>query len=149
MTTQTRRHSRVPRLYGKNKNGEPCSTSRKRRYGQACCPHAPPAKKVMPYGYATTATQHTLTIPSGPYRGKYHLMTCCQMCGDSMNAQAAADPASFATKYVVRKLSSGALVLKNPHTGRATQVVYPAGVNTRQPTKRHTRKSNRTKRRHR
>jgi len=126
MVTLTKSRSRRPVLYGKNKNGESCSKSRKGRYGQACCPHAPPTKTVMPYGYATTATPHILTIPSGSYTGKYHMMTCCQMCGDSMNAQAAADPASFAKKYVVRKLSGGALVLKNPHTGKATQVVYPA-----------------------
>ena len=135
-----------PRLYGKNKAGELCSKSRNGRYGQACCPHAPPSKTSSPYGYATTATPHILTIPSGQYRGRYHLMTCCQMCGDSMNAQASADPAGFAKKYIARKTTEGSLVLKNPHTGKATQVVYPAGSKPRRTIKRRTRKHNRTKR---
>lgn len=123
----TQKNHRHPRLPGKNKDGEPCAVARDGRYGQACCPHAPPARKSSPYGYATTKTHHVLTIPSGKYKGRYHLMTCCQMCGDSMNAQAAADPVAFAKKYVSKVLPSGALVLKNPHTGKPAQVVYHMG----------------------
>ena len=137
------------RLYGKNKAGELCSTPRNGRYGQACCPHAPPLKKTSPYGYATTVTPHTLSIPSGKFKGKYHLMTCCQMCGDSMNAQASADPSSFAKKYILRKLPTGSLVLKNPHTGKATQIVPPVGGTSRRTVRRHVRKQAKTKRRRR
>jgi|AntAceMinimDraft_11_1070367.scaffolds.fasta_scaffold35286_1 hypothetical protein len=117
-----------PKLYGKNKAGEPCSKPRNGRYGQACCPHAPPQNKSSPYGYATTVTPHVLKIPSGRYKGSYHLMTCCQMCGESMNAQAAADPSAFAKKYVVRRTQGKHIVLRNPHTKKPTQVVYRIGT---------------------
>lgn len=131
MVRKTRKQHTRPRVYGKNKKGESCANPRNGKYGQACCPHAPPVQKTSPYKYATTVTPHVLTIPSGPYKGKYRLMTCCKMCGDSMKAQATADPEAFAKKYGIRKVSGGSLVLKNPHTGKATQVIYPVGKTKR------------------
>ena len=124
-------------LYGKTKDGESCKGIRNGRYGQACCPHAKPNSLKSPYGYAKTYTPHILSIPNGEYKGTYHLMTCCQMCGDSMNAQAAADHTEFANKYIAKRLNDGALVLKNQHTKKPTQIVYPITKTTKR-NKRHT-----------
>ena len=69
--------------------------------------------------YAATGTKHVLK-----YKGKsYRLMTCCKMCGDSMNDIAKRNPAKFAKLYIDSIDAKGNIHAKNRHTGKVVQIM--------------------------
>lgn len=107
---QTRKHRQSLR----NTRGKPCAA----RDFTACCPHNPPDARGR---YAATNEKSVLKL-----RGKkYALHTCCLMCADAMNALAAKDPAKFERQYVARRDAAGAIMAKNPHTGKVVQKLMP------------------------
>jgi|AACY02.17.fsa_nt_gi hypothetical protein len=105
---RTRKISRVPKIGRslKNTRGKTCTS----KNGQACCPHA--QKKEGRY----IATNETNMLK---YKGKtWKLMTCCNMCYESMQAEINRDEDTFKKKYGARIVGTGKtqkLMLKNRH----------------------------------
>lgn len=96
----------------KNRKNRSC----KSRKFTACCPHMSPDSSGK---YASTATKHVLK-----YRGnKYRLMTCCQMCGDSMNSLAKSNPNKFFKLYIDHIDKKGNIHAKNRATGKIVQIL--------------------------
>mgnify|MGYP001166346233 CR=1 FL=1 len=88
----------------------------KSRNNTACCPHMIPDSKGR---YASTATKHILK-----YGGKhYKLLTCCKMCGDTMNILAKETPNEFSKIYISRIDNRGNIHAKNRHTGKVVQIL--------------------------
>ena len=107
MTGGTRRRKTLRNM--KNK-------SCKSKHFTACCPHMAPDDKGR---YAATGTKHVLK-----YKGKnYRLMTCCKMCGDSMNDIAKRNPSKFAKLYINSIDAKGNIHAKNRHTGKIVQIM--------------------------
>lgn len=88
----------------------------KSRKFTACCPHMPPDKDGK---YMTTATKHILEYKDK----KYNLMTCCPMCGDTMNRLAKRNPKKFAKLYIDKIDNRGNIRAKNRHTGKVVQIL--------------------------
>ena len=58
------------------------------------------------------------------YKNKnYHLMTCCNMCSNSMKNLAKKDPALFKKTYIKKIDAKGNVHLKNKKTGKMIQIM--------------------------
>jgi hypothetical protein len=102
----------------RNTRGESCAVND----GTGCCPHEKPERAGGELRYAATNECNVLEVPAA---GRYRLHTCCNHCYRAMQKHAERDPADFRRTYVAKKMS-GALLLKNRHTGVPVQVAQAA-----------------------